>query len=184
MAKSLINKKNNILCVANKGKMKRILGFVITLIMILSSACCMNNNVNSFPINSDSSNSETNSDENSKEDSPSDSSIETEDFDLKYSEISAKIEENKTRLEELREAEERRSLINERILEFRRLLQKNEILSKFDRTILESVIENVIIGGVNEAGEKDPYQISFVYKMGIKDFGNVKKQGSSKGSSK
>ena len=87
--------------------------------------------------------------------------LKTEDFDLKYSEISAKIEENKTRLEELREAEERSSLINERILEFRRLLQKNEILSKFDRTILESVIENVIIGGVNEAGEKDPYQISF-----------------------
>ena len=104
-----------------------------------------------------------------------DNLLKTEDFDLKYSEISAKIEENKTRLEELREAEERRSLINERILEFRRLLQKNEILSKFDRTILESVIENVIIGGVNEAGEKDPYQISFVYKMGIKDFGNVKK---------
>ena len=94
---------------------------------------------------------------------------------MKYSEISAKIEENKIRLEELREAEERRYLINEHILEFRRLLQKNEILSKFDRTILESVIENVIIGGVNEAGEKDPYQISFVYKMGIKDFGNVKK---------
>ena len=101
--------------------------------------------------------------------------LKTEDFDLKYSEISAKIEENKTRLEELREAEERRALINERILEFRRLLQKNEILSKFDRTIFESVIENVIIGGVNENGEKDPYQISFVYKMGINDFGNVKK---------
>ena len=55
------------------------------------------------------------------------------------------------------------------------MLQKNEILSKFDRTIFESVIENVIIGGVNENGEKDPYQISFVYKMGINDFGNVKK---------
>ena len=53
-----------------------------------------------------------------------------------------------------------------------------------DLAFLESVIENVIIGGVNEDGEKDPYQISFVYKMGIKDFGNVKKQGSSKGSSK
>ena len=81
MAKSLINKKNNIFCVANKEKMKKILGFVVTLIIILSSVGCMNNNVNSFPINSDSSNSETNSDENSKEDSPSDSSTETEDSD-------------------------------------------------------------------------------------------------------
>ena len=101
--------------------------------------------------------------------------LKADDFDLKYSEISAKIEMHEARLGELHEAEERRSLIKERVVEFRKLLQNNEIIVKFDRTIFESVVENVIIGGVDENGEKDPYQISFVYKMGMTDMANVKK---------
>ena len=51
--------------------------------------------------------------------------LKAEDFELKYSEISAKIEQNAMRLIELKEAEERRTLIKERVTEFRRLLQKN-----------------------------------------------------------
>ena len=101
--------------------------------------------------------------------------LKAEDFELKYSEISAKIEQNAMRLIELKEAEERRTLIKERVTEFRRLLQKNEILTKFDRTIFESIVENVIIGGFDEKGCKDPYQISFVYKMGFSDLVNAKK---------
>lgn len=66
-------------------------------------------------------------------------------------------------------------MIKERVTEFRRLLQKNEILTKFDRTIFESIVENVIIGGFDEKGCKDPYQISFVYKMGFSDLVNAKK---------
>ena len=101
--------------------------------------------------------------------------MKAEDFELKYSEISAKIEQNAMRLIELKEAEERRTLIKERVTEFCRLLQKNEILTKFDRTIFESIVENVIIGGFDEKGRKDPYQISFVYKMGFSDLANAKK---------
>ena len=101
--------------------------------------------------------------------------MKAEDFELKYSEISAKIEQNAMRLIELKEAEERRTLIKERVTEFCRLLQKNEILTKFDRTIFESIVENVIIGGFDEKGCKDPYQISFVYKMGFSDLANAKK---------
>ena len=74
--------------------------------------------------------------------------MKAEDFELKYSEISAKIEQNAMRLIELKEAEERRTLIKERVTEFRRLLQKNEILTKFDRTIFESIVENVICNGI------------------------------------
>ena len=79
-------KKNRCGCIAKIGGiMKKILGLIISstmsLTMFFSAVGCMNNNGNSFPINSDSSNSETDSDENSKEDSPSDSSTETEDSD-------------------------------------------------------------------------------------------------------
>ena len=58
--------------------MKKILGFIVSLIMMFSVVGCANNNTNSLPINPDSSNSETNTDGVSKEDS-SDSSTEIED---------------------------------------------------------------------------------------------------------
>ena len=58
--------------------MKKVLGFIISLIMIFSAVGCMDNNTNPFPINPDSSNSATDTDGDSKEDS-SDSSTEIED---------------------------------------------------------------------------------------------------------
>lgn len=58
--------------------MKKVLGFIISLIMIFSAVGCMDNNTNPFPINPDSSNSATDTDGGSKGDS-SDGSKETED---------------------------------------------------------------------------------------------------------
>lgn len=59
-------------------KMKKVLGFIISLIMIFGMVGCLDN-TNPLPIIPDSSNSETNPDKNSKDDSPSDSSTEIED---------------------------------------------------------------------------------------------------------
>ena len=58
--------------------MKKLLGFIISLIMIFSAVGCMNNDTNPFSINPDSSNSATDTGgDTEKEDS--DSSTETED---------------------------------------------------------------------------------------------------------
>ena len=58
--------------------MKKILGFIVSLIMMFSVVGCANNNTNSLPINPDSSNLETDTDEDLKEES-SGNSTETED---------------------------------------------------------------------------------------------------------
>ena len=42
-----------------------------------------------------------------------------------------------------------------------------QILEEFDRHVFESIIEKVIIGGIDKDGNKDPYMITFIYKTGL-----------------
>ena len=100
--------------------------------------------------------------------------IEKDDYELKYSEISATIRKYNARLDELTESDLSRKSVQKRIVEFRKVLQEHNTMTKFDRAVFESVVEAVIIGGYNERGEKDPTQISFVYKMGYKDKLDIK----------
>lgn len=98
--------------------------------------------------------------------------IEKADYELKYLDISAKIEMAKKELADLQEADSTRLSIKKRLDEFRKLLGKNRIIDEFDRAVFESIVDHVIIGGYDENGNKDPEMISFVYKTGFKDVVN------------
>lgn len=43
----------------------------------------------------------------------------------------------------------------------------DEVIDRFDRYVFESVVDNVIVGGVDEDGNKDPAMITFVYETGL-----------------
>ena len=47
---------------------------------------------------------------------------------------------------------------------FRKILEKNEVLTEFDRCVFESIVEKVIIGEVDENGNTNPYKLTFIYK--------------------
>lgn len=53
--------------------------------------------------------------------------------------------------------------------EFKKTLEQNEVLDKFDRYVFESIVEKVIVGGLDENGNVDPAQLTFVYKTGLKN---------------
>ena len=57
--------------------------------------------------------------------------------------------------------------LKRRTKEFKKLLEKNQVLTEFDRGVFESIIEKVIVGEIDENGNKDPYKLTFVYKTGI-----------------
>ena len=59
--------------------MKKILGFIISLIMIFSTVGCIDNDTNPFPINPDSSNSATATDESSKDELSNNTETEEDD---------------------------------------------------------------------------------------------------------
>ncbi len=54
--------------------------------------------------------------------------------------------------------------INKRMSDLRETLEKEEILDEFDRTVFESIIEKVIVGGYDEDGTLDPYKLTFILK--------------------
>src|SRR5699024_7803335 len=45
-----------------------------------------------------------------------------------------------------------------------KVLEKNEVLTEFDRCVFESIVEKVIIGEVDENGNTNPYKLTFIYK--------------------
>ncbi|WP_269920376.1 hypothetical protein [Caldifermentibacillus hisashii] len=53
------------------------------------------------------------------------------------------------------------------MLAFKKVLEQNEVIDTFDRYVFESVVDKVIVGGVDEEGNKDPAMITFVYKTGL-----------------
>ena len=88
-----------------------------------------------------------------------------------------KIATEKASLEYLTQQIDDEASLHRRISDFKKALSKNEVLEEFDRGIFESIIEKVIIGGIDEDGNKDPYRITFIYKTGFKnEIGNAKQR--------
>lgn len=57
--------------------------------------------------------------------------------------------------------------LKRRTKEFKKALEANQVLEEFDRTVFESIVEKVIVGEIDEDGNKNPYKLTFVYKTGI-----------------
>ncbi|MBR0599767.1 recombinase family protein [Sinanaerobacter chloroacetimidivorans] len=54
--------------------------------------------------------------------------------------------------------------VGKRMSELRETLKQENILDEFDRVVLESIIDKVIVGGYDEEGNPDPYKLTFVLK--------------------
>jgi len=67
---------------------------------------------------------------------------------------------------ELSSAVKNDSQLKKRLAEFKAVLERNEAMTEFDPVVFESIIEKIIIGEIDEQGNKDPYKIIFVFKTG------------------
>lgn len=94
--------------------------------------------------------------------------IDKETYEAKLAELLQTLEKKESERERLKEMMKKEGNIKKRLTEFKKILERNETLDAFDRYVFESVVEKVIVGGVNEEGIKDPYLITFVYKTGTK----------------
>lgn len=83
----------------------------------------------------------------------------------------------RAKLEYLQQQSDEKSSLQRRLSDFKKALSHNEVLEEFDRGIFESIVEKVIVGGLDEDGNKDPYKITFIYKTGFKnEIGNAKER--------
>ncbi len=44
------------------------------------------------------------------------------------------------------------------------MLKESHILTEFDREVFDILVEKVVVGGIDENGEIDPYMINFILK--------------------
>lgn len=95
--------------------------------------------------------------------------IDRDTYETKYSALMEKQEQLLKEREKLQETFANEKDIKRRSREFKKTLEQNEVLSEFDRYVFESIVEKVIVGEYDEDGKKDPAQLTFVYKTGLKN---------------
>lgn len=93
-----------------------------------------------------------------------DDTITKEAYDVKYTELTRKINQAKGERSLYSSNVEAQKHVSQRMKEIRVCISKADMLDKFDRVVFESIVEKVIIGNVNEDGTVDPYKLTFVLK--------------------
>lgn len=93
--------------------------------------------------------------------------IDQESYDEKNDELIDQLAALYDELAEYENDEARTKNIKKRLSDFRKVLEDNETLSEFDRTVFESIIEKVIVGGYDDEGNVDPSMLTFIYKTGF-----------------
>ncbi|HEL1988029.1 TPA: recombinase family protein, partial [Streptococcus suis] len=87
-------------------------------------------------------------------------------YNEKYNEISSEKEflaEEKVNIETTLKSE---IDVKKRLTEFKHLLSSQKMLTEFDRAVFESIVEKIIVGGVNSDGEIDPAMLTIIFKTG------------------
>jgi DNA invertase Pin-like site-specific DNA recombinase len=87
-------------------------------------------------------------------------------YEKKYGELELILEGLMSEKEQLEQSSKEEIDLKKRIENFRKVLEKNEVLTVFDRCVFESIVEKVIIGEIDDDGNANPYKLTFVYKTG------------------
>jgi hypothetical protein len=113
-----------------------------------------------------------------------DGAIDRENYEDKFIELNKDKERLLKEINELSLTASEEKEIKERLKGFRKYFDTHKPLKKFDVHVFEAIVEQVILGGIDDKGKKDPYLLTFILKTGFKptiSMGKGKKNG--KGSS-
>lgn len=93
--------------------------------------------------------------------------IDVNSYEEKNTEIISQLDKLKDDLSMYENSESRGKNIKKRLADFRKILEHNETLVEFDRSVFESIIDKVIVGGYDDDGNPDPSMLTFIYKTGF-----------------
>lgn len=94
--------------------------------------------------------------------------IDKSTYEIKFAELSTVLEKLKAEKIDLDASNENNIDIKKRINNFRKVFDNNKPIEKFDRVVFESAVNKIILGGINEEGNKDPYMITFIFNSGMR----------------
>ena len=93
-----------------------------------------------------------------------DGTITKDVFNDKLIEITRKLHDFSEKKLLLEESIGKQKDVGKRMSELRETLKQENILDEFDRVVLESIIDRILVGGYDEEGNPDPYKLTFVLK--------------------
>lgn len=96
-----------------------------------------------------------------------DGKIDKIDYEDKYEELRSKLDGLKTQRLELDTLQDQEKTIVQRVTAFRKIFESGKELTEFDPDVFKTVIEKVILGGLDADGIADPYMITFIFKTGL-----------------
>lgn len=97
-----------------------------------------------------------------------DNQIESSVYEKKYNELNAELETlRKEQLEEQNSKVEKRNT-KDRIKEYRKLFDKSLMINEFDKELFNILVQRVIVGEIDEDGNKNPYIITIVMSTNTK----------------
>lgn len=92
--------------------------------------------------------------------------LEDEDFKSRYASLTQQINELDQELEALMNQTADEADKKRRLNEFRKILENNHEITEYDKDVMKSTIEKVIVGEIDEEGDVNPYKITFIYRTG------------------
>lgn len=98
-----------------------------------------------------------------------DEKMDKDTYEMKYMQLSKKMEALKNNRMQMQLSLDGSNDLEKRIRTFKSIFDKKEPLVEFDRYVFESIVAQVIVGKVDEKGNKDPYHITFIFKTGFKE---------------
>lgn len=94
--------------------------------------------------------------------------IAKEDYDKKYRAIETELKDLIVQRDEKYDALQGEESISTRINHFRKIFEHDIKLEEFDRDILESLVDKIVVDAMDEEGNPNPYALTFVFKAGVK----------------
>ena len=93
-----------------------------------------------------------------------DDKISKDAYDDKYNELEVKLNRALGEKALLEQDVLSQNNVKDRMRKIREKIKDANFLDEFDRVVFESIVNKVIVGGINEDGTVDPYKITFVLK--------------------
>lgn len=95
--------------------------------------------------------------------------VSKEDCEKKYASISKEIEMVKGELDRYQDRKREQSEVKGKLKAFKETILKHKKIDEFQREILETTVDKIIVGGFDSDGNPDPHRLNFIFKCGVSE---------------
>lgn len=101
--------------------------------------------------------------------------VSQEDCEKKCASITKEIEMSKGELDRYQDRKREQSEVKGKLKEFKETILKHKRIDEFQREILETIVDKIIVGGFDDEGIPNLHRMNFIFKCGVSEKGFIGK---------